>query len=71
MGPADSPYEPRYTDADGIARFVRENTFGTNARGYREIVVIPSYEEPKSSSKKAGHIEVPSAPPWDFEVTLD
>ena len=70
VGPADSPYEPRYTDADGIARFVRENTFGTNARGYREIVVIPSYEEPKSPRKKAVHIQVPSEPPWDFTVTL-
>ena len=65
-----SPYEPRYTDAGGVARFVRENTFGTNARGYREIVVIPSYEEPKSPRKKAVHIQVPSEPPWDFTVTL-
>lgn len=71
IGPADSSYEPRYTNTDGVARFVRENTFGTNPGGDREIVVIPSYEEPKSSSKKAVHIEVPSAPPWDFEVTLD
>ena len=51
IGPVDTYYEPRYIDANGIARFVRENTFGTKPSGEREIVVFPLYEthEPLSS----------------------
>ena len=69
VGPADSPYEPRYTDAGGVARFVMDNTF--RPEGDREVVVIPSYEEPKSPKKKAVRLRVGDEPPSEFEVTLD
>lgn len=67
----DVPYRPRYTDENGIARFVREDIFGSTPGGEREIVVLPCYGDFDASLKKAVHINVPSAPPWEFEITLD
>lgn len=72
---ADSPYQPRYTDQNGVARFVRKNFFGSTPGGEREIVVMPCFVafvgEFDSTQKKAVHIDVPSAPPWEFEIVLD
>lgn len=71
----DCPYEPRYTDQNGVARFVRENTFGSTPGGEREIVVMPCFVafvgEFDSAQKKTVHIDVPPAPPWEFEIVLD
>ncbi len=69
IGFGDTFYEPRYTDANGVARFVMDNTF--RPEGDREVVVIPSYEEPKSPKKKAVRLRVGDEPPSEFEVTLD
>lgn len=69
IGFGDTFYEPRYTDANGVARFVMDNTF--RPEGDREVVVIPSYEEPKSPKKKAVRLQVGDEPPSEFEVILD
>lgn len=67
----DVPYRPRYTDENGVARFVREETFGSTPGGEREIVVMPCYGSFNASLKKTVHIDVPSAPPWEFEIVLN
>ena len=71
IGPVDTYYEPRYIDANGIARFVRENTFGTKPSGEREIVVFPLYETHESHQRESFYIKVPKVVPWNFKIFLD
>lgn len=72
----DAPYEPRYTDENGIARFVRVSEFGVDDEGNNlietgEIVVMPCFGIFDDAQKKGVYIEIPPRPPLRFEVVLD
>lgn len=72
----DCPYEPRYTDENGIARFVRVSHFGLDGDGNNlietsQIVVMPCFGIFEAAQKKAVNIKIPPRPPLRFEVALD